>query len=66
MIITQLNHGTYKSISYCPKGGIPRDTVALTMSYLSKTDGLYCDLNGTELIYRKLDFCLAIAEAIPM
>ena len=57
MIITQLNRGAYKSISYCRKGGIPRDTIALTMSYLVKPDGVYCEMNGTEMIYRKIDFC---------
>lgn len=64
MIITQLTRGAYKSISYCRKGGIPRETPELTMHYLSRQDGLYCELNGKEMLYRKIDFCLEIKEAI--
>ena len=64
MIITQLTHGSYKSIAYCRKGGIPRETVAVVIYYLSRQDGLYCELNGKEMLYRKIDFCLGIKEAI--
>jgi hypothetical protein len=64
MIITQLTHGSYKTISYCRKGGIPRETVAVVIIYLSRLDGLYCELNGEEMLYRKIDFCLEIKEAI--
>lgn len=65
MIITQLNHGAYKSITYCDKRGNIGSTIVFTLKHISRKDGLYCILNGTELIYGKIDLCLTIINAIP-